>query len=75
MVCLPKNKGGLGITNIAVHNEALLKFLHKFYNKEDIPWFNLFGAYIRIPHLELPQLLVLFGGRTCLKLTTNTGAY
>jgi hypothetical protein len=39
---MPKSKGGLGIINLAVHNEALLiKFLHKFFNKENIPWVHL----------------------------------
>jgi hypothetical protein len=39
LVCRPKYKGGLGITNLAAHNEALLiKFLHNFFNKEKIPW-------------------------------------
>jgi hypothetical protein len=42
LVCRPKSKGGLGITNLAAHNEALLlKFLHKFFNKENIPWVHL----------------------------------
>ena len=38
MVCNPKSKGGLGVLNLPVQNEALLlKFLHKFYNKMNIP--------------------------------------
>jgi hypothetical protein len=42
LVCRPKSKGGLGITNLTAHNEALLiKFLHKFFNKENIPWAHL----------------------------------
>ena len=42
MICKPKNKGGLGITNFRHQNDALLmKFAHKFYNKEDTPWVNL----------------------------------
>jgi hypothetical protein len=33
-VVSPKIKGGLGITNIELHNQALLlKYLHKFYIK------------------------------------------
>ena len=42
MVCLPKEEGGLGVINLKTHIEALLlKNLHKFYNKLDIPWVNL----------------------------------
>jgi hypothetical protein len=38
----PKEKGGLGVINLRLQNDALLlKQLHKFYNKEDIPWVNL----------------------------------
>jgi hypothetical protein len=33
-----KDKGGLGLKNLRLMNEALLlKHLHKFYNKEDVP--------------------------------------
>ena len=39
MVCLPKEEGGLGVINLKTHNEALLlKNLHKFFKKSDIPW-------------------------------------
>ena len=42
MVCLPKEEGGLGVINLKTHIEALLlKNLHKFYNKLDIPRVNL----------------------------------
>ena len=41
-VCRPKNQGGLGVMDINVQNKALLmKSLHKFYNKHDIPWVHL----------------------------------
>jgi uncharacterized protein (UPF0332 family) len=37
-----KTKGGLGVINLRMQNEVLLlKNLHKFYNKEDLPWMNL----------------------------------
>jgi hypothetical protein len=37
LVCRPKSKGGLRITNLAAHNEALLmKFLHQFFNKDNM---------------------------------------
>ena len=42
LVCLPKAEGGLGVLNLRTQNEALLlKFLHKFFNREDIPWVHL----------------------------------
>lgn len=38
MVCRAKDGGGLGVLNLKTQNEALLiKHLHKFFNKEDIP--------------------------------------
>ena len=41
-VCRPKNQGGLGILDIYTHNKTLLmKNLHKFFNKHDIPWVQL----------------------------------
>lgn len=41
MVCLPKQVG-LGVLNLNAHNDAgLLKFLHRFFNKANIPWVNL----------------------------------
>lgn len=44
MVILPKKEGGLGVLNLKTQNEALLlKYLHKFFNKADIPWVNLYG--------------------------------
>jgi hypothetical protein len=42
MISKPKLKGGLGIINLRLQNEVLLmKNLHKFYNKEDLPWVQL----------------------------------
>ena len=42
LVCLPKDEGGQGVLNLQMQNEALLlKNLHKFYNRIDIPWVNL----------------------------------
>ncbi|WVZ94823.1 hypothetical protein U9M48_040667, partial [Paspalum notatum var. saurae] len=41
-VCLPKEQGGLGVIDLKVHNTCLLlKNLHKFFNKENLPWVNL----------------------------------
>jgi hypothetical protein len=42
VVTIPKDKGGLGILNLRLQNDALLlKHLDKFYNKRDIPWVQL----------------------------------
>ena len=42
LVCLPKSEGGLGVLNLQTQNEALLlKYLHKFFNRQNIPWVNL----------------------------------
>jgi hypothetical protein len=38
----PKSNGGLAIINLSTQNDALLlKNLHKFYNRMDIPWVYL----------------------------------
>lgn len=51
---MPKEKGGLGVINLRLQNDALLmKHLHKFYNKLDIPWVQLiwFRYYTsKVPH-------------------------
>lgn len=53
-VQLPKHKGGLGIINVRLHNDALLlKQLSKFYNRADVPWVQLiwFKYYeSKVPH-------------------------
>lgn len=42
LVCIPKDSGGLGVLNQYTQNESLLlKYLHKFFNKMDIPWVPL----------------------------------
>lgn len=39
MVCLPKTEGGIGVLNLKTQYEALLlKYLHKFFIKANIPW-------------------------------------
>ena len=41
-VQMPKDKGGLGVINLRLRNDALLlKHLDKFYNKVDVPWVQL----------------------------------
>lgn len=42
MVWLPKSHGGLGVLDLNVQNDALLKkTLRKFFNKVDLPWVHL----------------------------------
>jgi hypothetical protein len=42
MVTKPKLRGGLGVINLRVQNDALLlKNLHKFFSKADLPWVKL----------------------------------
>lgn len=42
LVCVPKDEGGLGIIDIEKQNKALLlKNLHKFFNKTDLPRVHL----------------------------------
>jgi hypothetical protein len=42
VVMKPKGKGGLGVLNLRLQNDALLmKHLNKFYNWANIPWVNL----------------------------------
>jgi hypothetical protein len=75
-VMLPKDKGGLGVINLSLHNDALLmKQLSKFYDKADIPWVRLIWNkyYVgRVPHAtremgsfwwkDILRLNVLFRG-------------
>jgi hypothetical protein len=63
----PKDKGGLGVINLWLQNDALLlKQLSKFYNKEDIPWKSWFGANIMTPKYPMVQgKWAPFGGRMC----------
>jgi hypothetical protein len=42
LVTKPKMKGGLGVIRLRLQNEALLlKNLHKFFTKANIPWVKL----------------------------------
>jgi hypothetical protein len=52
-VCHPKKHGGLGVLNLEIQNKALLmKQLHKFYSKADVPWVHLVWALYgdNVPH-------------------------
>ena len=77
MVLKPKLKGGLGVINLILQNDALLlKQLHKFYNKKEIPWVQLFWFKYytngKVPHgtkelgsfwwKDLLRLLVFYRG-------------
>jgi hypothetical protein len=42
IICKPKDKGGMGVINLKIQNKCLvLKHLHKFYNRADLPWVKL----------------------------------
>jgi len=42
MVCDTKANGGLGVINLQTQNQSLLlKNLHKFFNRIDVPWVHL----------------------------------
>lgn len=42
LICTPKDQGGLGVINIEDQNKALLlKNLHKFFNRAQIPWVSI----------------------------------
>ena len=53
-VQMPKDKGGLGVINLCLQNDALLlKHLDKVYDKVDVPWVQLvwFKYYSnKVPH-------------------------
>jgi hypothetical protein len=66
LVCRPKSKGGLGITNLAAHNEALLlKFLHNSTRKTS-PGYICFGEVTILLHHKPPTFLAPSGGETSL---------
>ena len=63
-VMKPKDKGGLGVINLRLQNDALLlKQLHKFYNKEDVPWVRLvWGTYYTAKPYTLAESSAPSGG-------------
>lgn len=68
-VCRPKAQGGLGILDIATHNQALLmKYLHKFMNKEDTPWVNIIWETYYQESLPGERMVGSFWWKTVLKL-------
>jgi hypothetical protein len=70
MICLPKDQGGLGVLQLESQNEALLrKNLHKFFNKENIPWVQLiWEKYYRNGKLLNHTMKGSFWSRYILKL-------
>jgi hypothetical protein len=64
MVHKPK-KGGLGVLNLRLHNDALLlKQLNKFYAKSDVPWVQIiWSKYYQSKVHMAPERLDPFGGR------------
>ena len=70
-VCRPKNQGGLGVMDIFTQNKTLLmKNLHNFYNRHDIPWVQLiWDTYYKatIPHAAEP--CISFWWREVMQLT------
>src|SRR5438128_7801816 len=55
LVCRPKCYGGLGVLNLELHNKALLlKQLHKFYSKSNVPWVKLVWSLYSegVPHAQ-----------------------
>jgi hypothetical protein len=73
IICMPKDKEGLGVVNFQKQNAALLiKHLDKFYNHKDIPWVHLLWSeyYVgKVPHAE--NLCGSFWWRDVLKLVDN----
>jgi hypothetical protein len=69
MICKPKEKGGLGIMDFGKQNEALLmKHLHKFYNKEEIPCVKLVCNYYPNGVPQATNLCGSFWWRDIMKL-------
>jgi len=70
LVCLPKDEGGFGVLNLRTQNDALLlKHLHKFFNREDIPWVHLvWEKYYSNGSLPSSQIKGSFWWRDIIKL-------
>jgi hypothetical protein len=55
LVRRPKSRGGLGVINLSLQNDALLiKQLDKFYRKENVQWVKLiWDKYysVEVPHM------------------------
>jgi hypothetical protein len=68
-ICRPKEQGGLGVLNLTIQNKALLlKNLHKFYNKHDIPCVNLIWSTYYSDGSVPEQLIGSFWWKSHIKL-------
>lgn len=73
MVCRPKKEGGLGVLQLSTQNDALLmKYLHKFYNRADLPWVHLvWDSYYNNGKLPGDKVVGSFWWRDVMKLNTQ----
>lgn len=73
LVCRSRLEGGLGVLNMKTQNEALLiKHLHKFFCKADIPWVSLiWEKYYSSGKLPGTQKKGSYWWRDILKLLDN----
>jgi hypothetical protein len=74
LVTRPKMKGSLGIIRLTLQNNALLmKNLHKFFNKADLPWVKLiWSKYYPNDKVQVQQRRVDFGGQVSLVFSPPT---
>jgi hypothetical protein len=74
MVTKPKLKGGLVVINFRLKNEVLLmKNLHKFFNKDDLPWVKLlWSKYYSNGKLPCQTKKGSFGGEMYSNCLTQT---
>jgi hypothetical protein len=72
LVCKPKEKGGLGVINLEIQNDALLmKHLFKFFNQHDTPWVSMvWQAYYQSSPPQATGLVGSFWWRDVCKLLT-----
>jgi hypothetical protein len=73
MVTMPKLKGGMEVIRLRLQNEALLlKNLHKFFSKQDLPWVNLnWDRYYKNGRLPDHRMKGSFWWKQILKLLTQ----
>jgi hypothetical protein len=73
MVTRPKMKGGLGVVRLRLQNEALLmKKLHIFSSKQDLPWVKLvWDKYYKNGKLPDHRMKGSFWWKGILKLLTQ----